>query len=84
MQLINIDQARENQNTLSAFAEAGWRIRHFTLSSEQNNGGPTVYLCDIEHQQLYVVASALDVVPSTSTEGINFDQSSMVMTETTV
>lgn len=78
MQLINIDQARANQNTLSAFAEAGWGISHFKLSSEQGNGGPTIYLCDIEHQQLYVVASApnaLDVVHSLQKkQGVSFQR----------
>ena len=76
MQPINIDQAKANQNTLSTFAEAGWGISHFKLSSEQGNGGPTVYLCDIEHQQLYVVASApnaLDVVRALQKkQGISF------------
>lgn len=76
MQLIDIDQAKTNQNTQSTFAEAGWGISHFKLSSEQSSGGPTVYLCDIEHQQLYVVASAAnahDVVHALQkNQGINF------------
>ena len=78
MQLINIDKAKTNQNTLSAFAEAGWGISHFKLSSDQGNGGPTVYLCDIEQQQMYVVASApnaLDVVHSVQKkQGISFQR----------
>lgn len=76
MQLIDIDQAKTNQATQEIFAEAGWGISHFKLSSEQGNGGPTVYLCDIEHQQLYVVASAtnaLDVVQALQkNQGISF------------
>ena len=76
MQPISIDQAKTNQATQEIFAEAGWGISHFKLSSEQGNGGPTVYLCDIEHQQLYVVASAanaLDVVQALQkNQGISF------------
>ena len=62
MQTINIKKAKADLRTRKIFSASGWGVSDFKLISAPDHNGPTVYLCDIEHQQLYVVASATNAV----------------------